>query len=373
MPQFRSCVLLVACLVIATEVPPAHGQPPDADRNRSGIAREPARTDLYGDPLPDGVIARLGTLRFRTGTSVTGTVFSPDGQILAAVSDRYGHPIYLFDAATGRVVRRIRAEARDGLAFTPDGRSIACVGDGQLPQLWDTTTGKLLRQFDAPESKVCCIALSADGRTLASGDEGTANQSVLYAWDVDTGQRLARFKPLHNSQVHVALSPDGKVLASWGYQLKHLPQGETVQEPEGGRTIQLWHILTGKEIGRLKVKSGQKVDRVAFSPEGKSLAAVSRLDERNRGRDGEERAIYVWQAPFDKQRLRFAVPARMDFPMFTFSPDGRILAAGVEEKAVSLWEAATGKRLGPFPMPDCPCPHWHSFPNTRSWPAASRI
>jgi WD40 repeat protein len=308
-----------------------------------------APAELENDPLPDDAVARLGTQRFRAGRYVHGMVLSPDGNTLAAVSYGFNHIIHLFDAATGREQRRFWAEADKGIALTPNCRFVACAGGREYVQLWDTATGKLARRFEAPQSKVCCIALSADGRTLASGDEGMEGPTLLYAWDVATGERLGRFEALHNYSVSVALSPDGKLLASWGCHLSHLPRGNMLPEGEGSRTIQLWHVPTGEELPRIQVDPGQEVDRVAFSPDGQAVAAVSKPNQKNH--ESPNKTIHIWPLPSGKKRLRFAVPSRLDFPVFAFSPDGKMLAAGVEEKALHLWEAVTGKALGPFPKP----------------------
>src|SRR5579883_1483117 len=57
------------------------GEPPKEPRS------EKAHVDLYGDPLPQGAIARLGTVRFRHPGSVRAAAFSPDGRFIAASSD----------------------------------------------------------------------------------------------------------------------------------------------------------------------------------------------------------------------------------------------------------------------------------------------
>src|SRR5438105_15188762 len=64
---------------------------------------EPA-VDVYGDPLPAGAIARIGTMRLRHAGAVTCLAFSPDSaQLFSASHDK---TICMWDARTGKLRRR---------------------------------------------------------------------------------------------------------------------------------------------------------------------------------------------------------------------------------------------------------------------------
>src|ERR1700676_2091003 len=108
------------------------------------VAEEPVappRFDLYGDPLPAGAIARLGTIRFRYPATLGVTVFSPDSKWLACAY------------ADGAII------------------------------VWDTE-GKIVRQFSGdPKSAVTALAFSGDMKMLVSA----GNDSVLRVWPIADG------------------------------------------------------------------------------------------------------------------------------------------------------------------------------------------
>src|SRR5262249_51417242 len=115
----RGLALLAAVLLLPH---PAFAEP-KAD------AKTP-RTDRYGDPLPEGAIARIGTVRFRHGDDIESLVFSPKGDVLASGTGR--RSVRLWDSRTGKLLWEIQyfggREWPERIIFSPNGENLA-VGD----------------------------------------------------------------------------------------------------------------------------------------------------------------------------------------------------------------------------------------------------
>src|SRR5262249_59683232 len=60
--------------------------PPQEQPPLQTAPQEQTRVDQFGDSLPAGALARLGTLRLRHGAAIDILAFSPDGRLLAAGS-----------------------------------------------------------------------------------------------------------------------------------------------------------------------------------------------------------------------------------------------------------------------------------------------
>jgi WD40 repeat protein/HEAT repeat protein len=160
------------------------------------------------------------------GGEVLSMAFSPDGKLLASES---GSRLKVWDVATGKERDALKGLTGRIQLFTPDRKTLITTGcnPGDTITLWDVSAGKELRTLKMDGAVYCCVALTADGRVLASsgtfqtaarngrlGWEG--HESDLKLWDPATGKELASLKWYGATIGSLAFSADGKVLAAGG-------------------------------------------------------------------------------------------------------------------------------------------------------------
>jgi WD40 repeat protein len=273
---------------------------------------------------------------------VNAVALSPDGKLLATG----GENVRLWDPATAKPVRQIAAQGTS-LAFSPDGKLLATAGgNGKTAHVWEAATGKEVFKLDGPRL-LRAVAFSPDGKVLATGDE----QGTLRLWDVAKREQLHEIDLKSGAEnLSLAFSPDGKTLAcAGGWNEGGVPAGITINlqnrvtiTGKAGFFVLLWDVATGKEVRRF-AGPRDSIKTVAFSPDGKTLAAASR--------DGR---IVLWEAATGKEVLHIlAHPNHKDAtfagtPCLAFSPDGKTLASASTDRTIRLWDPVTAKELATF-------------------------
>jgi RNA polymerase sigma factor (sigma-70 family) len=306
---------------------PSGPQPPEA-RPAEGDGGLGPRADLYGDPLPPGAVARLGSLQFRHAGGLLELTFSPDNKTLTSVGrDR---TVRVWEVGTGKLNQTTRLAGPPGrangyLALSPDRKRLACL-DGGTVSVWDTDSGKELKRLSAPQGvyTVGYFFFSPDGRTLALGHD------VLHMtlWDWQTGQGRQLTCPTRRQLVQgpdsswqACFSPDGKLLAI----------GPCLLDP-----LCVWDVSAGMLLYQIDARAGVS----DFSPDGKLLAVAS-LDP---GGAEDKTVLRLYDAATGKEVRQVPLPGKGFTWWLTFSPDGKLIMP-VDTEGISLLDAGTGREL----------------------------
>ncbi len=204
--------------------------------------------------------------------------YAPSGPAapgLLASAGRDG-TVRLWDGATGRQVRRLGGHrgAVVALAFRPDGGRLATAGQDRTLRLWDVDTGRQVYAVNTHGTPLLGVAFSADGLRLATSSE---NENITF-WDAGTGQEVLTLRrQLESHPGGVAFSPDGRWLAA----------GAGGTDPAG---IRLWD---GGSVEPQRLRRGPLVwhDREAQGCErnGRWAAAAFHLGRLIDGRPGDAR------------------------------------------------------------------------------------
>ncbi|KAF3809312.1 Vegetative incompatibility protein HET-E-1, partial [Colletotrichum gloeosporioides] len=203
--------------------------------------------------------------------------FSPDGSILVSESNR---EIKIWDRQTGRCLRTIRPTSHVSnylapLALSYDG-SIAACGRFQCGT-WDTKTGDCLQtlRYFSPSVSVECLALSQDGRYLATVTKD--NSTTVDIWNAQNGLCLQRLDRNLEEVVAVVFSPDGLTLAS------------------ASGCITIWEVEAGERLRDLRNHVEYQPNALCYTSTGHRIVSVSKELPSPIPGCHPIRKVYIWE------------------------------------------------------------------------------
>jgi WD40 repeat protein/Flp pilus assembly protein TadD len=233
-----------------------------------------------------------------------GVCFQPSGALLTSGPDGVLEwPVHAYPASPGSL--RVGPPAKHPLygsfgaiASSVNGKVVAGM-EASGAYVWHRGQANRLMRL-GPQKDVRAVAVSPDGRWVATGSHGGPGAKV---WDAKSG-RLVKDLPV-GGMCHVAFSPDGKWLAT------------------GGGGCRLWSVGSWEEG---PVIGG--VSSSTFSPDGRLLAI-----------DTGTGAVRLVDTETGQEVARFDDPNQDRASWLGFAPDGtRLLTTNNDTCSIHVWD-----------------------------------
>ncbi|HLA42752.1 MAG TPA: WD40 repeat domain-containing protein, partial [Aggregatilineales bacterium] len=288
---------------------------------------------------------------------ITSVAYSPDGGRILTVSTDGTLILWRVDTSAGFNLIPIRTlyghsgAVRD-VVFMPDGESAISGGDDGRLIRWDVRDD-ILNRFETPDGIVEHIAVSPDGRLLAS----VGQENTIRILDAVTGQEVVLLEGLIDPVVDMIFSLDSTQLAAI----------------EAGGLFKTWNVSTGSLEAVVQSPLAPFVtsqDSLVYTrieePAVIRVGSVAGFHIRNiaTGAELPDSILgfaYVW---FFNANNAGIVPLTQDAyaaissPLQTLlqseapdalsrdvSPDGRFLLTGANDTTITLWDVASGEVL----------------------------
>ncbi|HQP27782.1 MAG TPA: caspase family protein [Syntrophales bacterium] len=277
--------------------------------------------------------------------------YHPDGKQIFVI--RRDAPPLLIDAATGRVDHVFTGYT--GGYFQAGGRYVWLSGEKDRRELWDVTTRKAVRQFQAKD-----VRLPKDGKYLA---EKISDNSFRIS-EAASGKEVLNYSDSEKIH-HFFISSDNRYLflmagnriklvdiaagreersfsdpgATKAYGAQTSPDGRYLvgfyDDPvvKTKCRLKIWDMAANREIATFR--NVRSMLYFTFSPDGRSVL----FGNHNENNDTDTLSLI----DVATGRLARTFKGRGILWEMQFSDDGRLLAAGDADGGIVIWDAATGR------------------------------
>ncbi|HEY8503550.1 MAG TPA: sigma factor-like helix-turn-helix DNA-binding protein [Gemmataceae bacterium] len=387
--------LLVGVAAGAAVLGPQASPAPAEEKAPAPAAAEVRRLDRFGDPLPVGAIARMGSIRWRHADDFLPHIDvapSPTGQLVATASrgERGNGMVRVWDLSDGRQVSEFpREDTLSGgdLRFTPDGSRLMFLGDRGVVRFHDPRTGNVLAEskplvekddvriaFGTRRYSATSHVLTSDGGWVVTRDSGKLILAEITSDPVATPHRVELDTPPDfrlsdfacdgntlTTYTHGKASGWKPLILCWDVRTGRLVRKTLIQTRSNGHVVassrdgrrvvtwrydvppddvvRVWDTETGAEVVGLEGAARRGYGYFRFSPDGNRLVTTVNRTET-------ARTAIVWELDRGKVIARVDLPGWAD--QLFLSPEGKtLLAASFPGMMFGTWDLATGRRLSP--------------------------
>jgi eukaryotic-like serine/threonine-protein kinase len=309
--------------------------------------------------LADAETGRLLGSVMEHGGDISDAVFGPDGQTIVTAS--YDGSLRVWDSMGADSGDRPlpHSSGVQTAEFSPDGGVLATASHDGTARLFDVATGQPVCAPLVHAGQVRAARFRPDGKVIATGGD----DNMVHLWNVTSGRPLVPPLPHGNWVVNLCFSPDGNRLLAgrvegeatlWDLSASP-PRGAVLHHPSQRTGDEVWHLeftrdgrvaITGSLDGSLGFWDAETGARLGDFLKLPALIQQIRLDPSGRRLFvlANERVHEVdWQ-----KRREIAKPLGESVSIFAISPDGSRLLTGGNDKVSRIWDAATGRPIGPM-------------------------
>lgn len=268
----------------------------------------------------------------------SGLLFTPTGTMVQQLFGQNAHATFSLpkpDRSWREDILTLEGHSSAvlSIAMSPDGRTLAS-GSNALEsaiKLWDLSTGQLQQTLKLDSSKNFAsfqhLAFSPDGKSLAS-----ALGSSVQLWDSTTGELRWNVNKASYSSLPLAFSPDSQTLAVGIVKIVERSgvYNQVLYRP-GAMVVELWNPCS--KVNQKSLNCSRESHSLAFSANGKLLASGSHED------------IELWDLASEQQPKLTLVGHSNIVDSLAFSPDEQALVSGSRDALIKVWNSTTGRLL----------------------------
>jgi len=333
----RAYSYLVSILLLLVFVTAVWAQSPSPTPNQRDLGLQPnqqassqSNQTQTKQPKPE-LVLQTGYNSFYGATRLG---FSPDGRLLATATF-HTNTIKLWETATGRELRNLSTGGQNTtslspvFAFSPDSRLLAASVGNNSVKIWDVTTGREVQTLtSAGASFMGAFGVSFVGFSN-DGRRLVTVSDAIHVWDTSTWREASTIQNTNLNPSGFTGGGGGVALNADGSQLARVDNDQ----------IKFIEVASGKELKSVSLPDSRMQDvELSFTADGRLVAAGV-----------HDKKLKVWDVSSKSERVQ--TPTQKDFTLIKFSSDGRLVAVA-DNYLVRVWEVDSGKQLASITVPN---------------------